>query len=193
MTISELPKTIVPNPSFRKQVEEYSGQKVSACFQCEKCTNGCPVSFAMDIVPHKTIRSVHLGLKEQVLNSDTIWVCASCETCTTRCPNGIDIAHIMDSLRQISQSEGYTPSKKTVPVLDKSFTGSIKRWGRVHEMEMAALYTLKAEGLASLINQGKTQGLDMMRKGKMKILPYRFTPHSQIKGIFKSSEKRGSR
>lgn len=191
MTITEVPKTIMPNPAFRKQVEQYSRQKVSACFQCEKCTNGCPVSFAMDIVPHKIIRSVHLGLKEQVLNSDTIWVCASCEACTTRCPNGIDIAHIMDSLRQISQNEGYKASKKTVPILDKVFIGSIKRWARVHEIEMAALYTLKAEGLTGLINQGKTQGIDMMRKGKMKIRPYRLTPHKEVNQIFKSSKKRG--
>src|SRR4030066_2304510 len=106
MAVTQLPQTVSPNPGFRKQVEELGGQKVSACFQCEKCTNGCPLVFAMDIVPHKLIRSVHLGLKDEVLNSDTIWVCASCETCTTRCPNGIDIARLMDTLKEIALQEG---------------------------------------------------------------------------------------
>ncbi len=55
----------------------------------------------MDILPHRLIRAVHLGLKDEVIKSRTIWTCASCETCSTRCPNGIDIAHVMDAARQI--------------------------------------------------------------------------------------------
>jgi len=56
MTITRIPEKIVPRPSLRKQIEELSGQHISACFQCEKCTNGCPVTFAMDIVPHRLMR-----------------------------------------------------------------------------------------------------------------------------------------
>jgi len=112
VAVTQIPKSVVPKPSLRKRIEELSGQKISACFQCEKCTNGCPVTFAMDIVPHKVIRLLHLGLINEVLHSDTIWVCASCETCTTRCPNDIDIARIMDTLRQMSQREGVKPSQK---------------------------------------------------------------------------------
>ena len=190
MTVSELPQVITPTPSFRKQVEEHSGQKISACFQCEKCTNGCPTSFAMDIPPHKVIRATHMGLKNDILKSDTIWVCASCETCTTRCPNGIDIAHIMDTLRQISQKEGVKASKEDVPKFHKTFVGSIGRWGRVHEMEMAAIYTLKSKGLRELIRQGQTQGMEMRKKGKTKILPYRFRPSAQVRKIIKSARKR---
>ena len=191
MTVFELPKTVVPNSSFRAEVEKRSGQKVSACFQCEKCTNGCPLTFAMDIMPHKVIRSVHMGLKEAVLKSDTIWVCASCETCTTRCPNGIDIAHIMDTLRQTSQREGVPASKKNVPVFHKTFLGSMRRWGRVHEMEMASLYTLKSHGLCGLIKQGKSQGLEMMKKGKVRVLPDRLKHKGEVKNIFKNAEKKG--
>ena len=72
MAVIELPQTIVPDPSFSKKLGEMSGEKVSACFQCEKCTNGCPVTFAMDIVPHKLMRCIHLGLMDEVLHSDTI-------------------------------------------------------------------------------------------------------------------------
>ena len=57
MTVAEIPRLVVPNSSFRKRVEELSGEKVSACFQCEKCTNGCPLTFAMDIPPHKIGRA----------------------------------------------------------------------------------------------------------------------------------------
>lgn len=188
MTVAELLPTIVPNPSFRKKVEEKSGAKVSACFQCEKCTNGCPLAFAMDMAPHKLMRSVHLGLKDDVLNSDTIWICASCETCTTRCPNGIDIAHIMDSLRQISQSEGIKASQPQVPIFHKSFLASMKRFGRVHEGEMAAMYTLRSSGLKGLMGLAR-MGLDMFKKGKVKILPHR--PNRQVRAIFRAAERKG--
>ena len=174
---------VVPSAAFRKQVENACGQKVSLCFQCEKCTNGCPVTFAMDIAPHKLVRLVHLGLKEKVLNSDTIWVCASCETCTTRCPNGIDIAHLMDALRQISQEEGVKASQKNVPLFHSAFLSSIKSHGRVHEAEMTVNFTLKSAGLSGLLKQS-SMGLGMLRKGKLKLAPPHMRGGGQVKKLF---------
>ena len=190
MTVKGIPQTVVPDPAFRRKVEEKSGEKISACFQCEKCTNGCPVTFAMDIVPHKIIRSVHLGLRDQVLNSDTIWVCASCETCTARCPNGIDIAHIMDSLRQISQAEGIEASQKNVPIFHKTFLDSMKRFGRVHEASMAAMFALKSGGIRGLLDQSG-MGLEMFRKGKVKIMPGKLRANKRVKDIFSIAERKG--
>lgn len=96
------PVTAEPGSVKRQQIEQLSGEKISTCFQCEKCANGCPMTFAMDIAPNQVMHSIQLGLIDPVLKSDTIWVCASCETCSTRCPNDIDIAHVMDTLRQSS-------------------------------------------------------------------------------------------
>ena len=70
MTAPNTVRTIVPRPEFRREVEAHCGQLVSTCFQCEKCSSGCPVAFAMDILPHRLIRAVHLGLKDEVLKSD---------------------------------------------------------------------------------------------------------------------------
>ena len=134
---------IKPNPQLRKVVEEASRQNVSACFQCGKCTNGCPITFTMDIGPHKLVRLLQYGHLSDVLHSDTIWVCASCETCTTRCPNGIDIAHLMDTLRQLSQNQGIKASQHSVPIFHSTFLSSIKRYGRVHETEMTLTYSIK--------------------------------------------------
>ncbi len=186
MTIAGLPQVIVPDQSFRKTVEELSGEKVSACYQCEKCTNGCPVTFAMDIVPHKLIRSVHLGLKDEVLRSDTIWVCASCETCTTRCPNSIDIAHIMDTLRQMSQREGIKSAQKNVPIFHSAFLSSVRRHGRIYEPEMAIGYALRSEGLSGLLKQAGL-GWAMLARGKIRPLPSRFWANSQVRDIFKKA------
>ena len=189
MSVMELPQLINPDSSLRQRVKELSGHNVSACFQCEKCTNGCPVSFAMDIVPHKVMRLVQLGLKDEVLRSDTIWLCASCETCSTRCPNGIDIAHIMDTLRQMSQREGIKASQPDVPIFHNAFLASMKRHGRVHEMSMVVTYLLKSQGIRGLLNY-TGMGLDMMRKGKIILLPSPLRANSQVRKIFNRVKER---
>jgi heterodisulfide reductase subunit C len=92
---------------FVRQVEEISGQDLLACNQCGKCSAGCPVVAAMDILPNQVIRMAQLGM-EEVLESNTIWICASCLTCATRCPKGVDVPRLMEALRQIALRQGVT-------------------------------------------------------------------------------------
>jgi heterodisulfide reductase subunit C len=70
--------------SFAIDIINVSGEKINNCYQCKKCTAGCPITFAMDILPHQIIKYIQLGLEEKVLTSKTIWLCAACETCGTR-------------------------------------------------------------------------------------------------------------
>jgi heterodisulfide reductase subunit C len=86
---------------FVAKVAEMSGQNLLACYQCGKCSAGCPVVSQMDILPNQIIRLAQLGLKDDLLESKAIWVCASCMTCNVRCPKGINIAEVIESLRQI--------------------------------------------------------------------------------------------
>jgi heterodisulfide reductase subunit C len=181
------PSTVTPVSN--KSIEEQSGQKISTCYQCEKCTNGCPLTFAMDILPHQVMHSLQLGLTDEVLNSDTIWVCASCETCTARCPNEIDIAHVMDTLRQLSTIKGVKASQKQATVFHEVFLSNVRRFGRLHELSMALDYTLRSEGLRGLRHQ-MNMGLDMMRRGKMKLIPGRIRAGKQIDDIFRTSRRK---
>jgi heterodisulfide reductase subunit C len=173
----------------KKHIEELSGEKISTCYQCEKCTNGCPMTFAMDILPHQVMHSIQLGLTDKVLNSDTIWVCASCETCTARCPNEIDIAHVMDSLRQLSTRKGVKASQKNAPIFHSVFLNNVKRLGRMHELSMAVEYALKSGGIQGMMKQSSL-GLNMIRKGKMKIIPGRLSAGKEVKDIFSKSERK---
>lgn len=86
---------------FVAKVEELSGQKILACYQCGKCSAGCPAVSEMDILPNQVIRYVQLGFKDELLKSKSYWVCASCLTCNARCPKGIKIAEVMEGVRQI--------------------------------------------------------------------------------------------
>jgi heterodisulfide reductase subunit C len=87
---------------FVGRVAEISGQDINLCYQCGKCSAGCPMSFAMDLLPNQIIRAVQLGLEEDLASSRTVWLCASCLTCSVRCPKGIDIARVMDAVRQVT-------------------------------------------------------------------------------------------
>jgi heterodisulfide reductase subunit C len=188
VTVAKIPEKIIPQPSLRKKIEELSGQKIAACFQCEKCTNGCPVTFAMDIVPHRLLRMLQLGLLDEAIRSDTIWICASCETCSTRCPNDIDIAHVMDTLRQLSQKEGIKTARKNAPIFHTAFLSSLRRHGRVHEPEMAVMYMLRSGGLNGLKKQAGA-GIAMFKRGKIKLLPPRVGARRQVKNIFQKVKK----
>jgi len=186
MTVETL-RTITPDSTSRKMIEEMSGQKVSDCFQCGKCTNGCPITFAMDIMPHQIVHLLQFGQVDNALHSDTVWLCASCETCTTRCPNGIDIAHLMDTLRQISKQRGIKPDQYSVSIFHKAFLGSIKRHGRVHETEMALTYSIEDAGWLGFLKLTGI-GFAMFIKGKAKIRPSRVRAIKHVKNLFKKAE-----
>ena len=87
---------------FVNKVSEISGQDLMACYQCGKCSAGCPMVSAMDVLPNQVIRLVQLGMEEEVTKSKAIWLCASCVTCGARCPRGVDLSRVMEALRQLT-------------------------------------------------------------------------------------------
>jgi len=91
---------------FIERIEELSGENVYACYQCGRCSAGCPVASEMDLLPNQIIRLVQLGLEEEVLRSKTLFLCASCFTCESRCPKGIDMARVMEAVRHVLEPKG---------------------------------------------------------------------------------------
>jgi heterodisulfide reductase subunit C len=92
--------------AFVAKVEKISGQKLLACYQCGKCSAGCPMAAYMDILPNQIIRMAQLGMQKQLLASRTIWTCVSCLTCNSRCPKSIKIAEVIESLRETALRNG---------------------------------------------------------------------------------------
>ncbi|MGD8962832.1 MAG: 4Fe-4S dicluster domain-containing protein, partial [Desulfobacterales bacterium] len=148
-------KILTPDYHFLGQIETVGSYQASACFQCRKCTNGCPVTFAMDLFPDEVIRLVILGHREAVLGCDTIWVCAACETCTTRCPNDVKIAELMDCLKEMAVQQGVRSTQPQILSLHTSFLKDVKRWGRVFETTFLPEYFLRS---GELLRMWKTGG-----------------------------------
>lgn len=141
------PKKIDPDHRLLEQVEAQGPFQAQACFQCRKCTNGCPVTFAMDLYPDEVIRMVILGQRSAVLTCQTIWVCAACETCTTRCPNDVKIAELMDCLKEMAFQAGATSAQPGILALHQTFLHNIEKRGRLHETTLLTAYWLKSGSL----------------------------------------------
>jgi heterodisulfide reductase subunit C len=158
-----------------------SGLNVQDCYQCQKCSAGCPVAFAMDYKPNQIMQMVSLGMKDRLLSSKTIWVCASCYTCSTRCPNDIDIAKVMDWLRQTGTREGVPPAEKEVALFHSTFLEAIRSHGRVHELSMMARYKQKT---GKWMEDFKL-GWRMFAKGKLKLFPSGVREKKDMKAFFR--------
>lgn len=175
-----MPTTAITAPSadFARRIQEECGENVYLCYQCKKCTAGCPVAAYFDLAPHQVLRACQLGQRERVLSSRTIWICAACETCSTRCPQGIDLARIMDVLKIMAQREGIKPRARPVLMFYKAANRTIDWFGRLWELGlMAELYIrmLFAGELnfRQLLRRDLPLALKMMRRGKLKLLPSR--------------------
>jgi heterodisulfide reductase subunit C len=184
-TITQVAPPVRPDPAFLEIVEQHSGESVSKCYQCRKCTNGCPLALAMDVMPNQVMRMVQLGLEGEVLRSKTIWICASCQTCTTRCPNDIDIAHLMDALRQLNRERGLAPGEAKVVKFHRAFLNSIRWHGRVFEAGMVAEYKLAAKDFFGDMRLA----WEMLKRGKLKFLPDRIKGRRQVRGMFAKKGK----
>jgi heterodisulfide reductase subunit C len=99
------------NARFKYELKKVPGaEKLMLCFQCGTCTADCPVSrYDESYRPRKILRMAQLGIKDQVLKSDTIWLCAVCFTCVDHCPQDVDIAGVLRALRNIAVKEGAMP------------------------------------------------------------------------------------
>lgn len=168
--------SVMLRTDLAQEIRKRSGENVFLCYQCKKCTAGCPVAAYFDVTPHQVLRACQFGQSDLVLHSRTISICAACETCSTRCPQGIDIARIMDELEIMAAEQGIRAKAPTVPMFYKSANRGINWFGRMWELGlMAELYArelLAGEfDFQQLIKYDISMAVKMLRSGKLKILP----------------------
>ena len=170
---------------FSEKLNEEAFTELSKCYQCGKCTAGCPMNYLMDIPPSQVIRFCQLGLKEKVINSRTIWYCVFCETCSTRCPQDVDIKGVMDALRRIANREGIKPRAPDVNILQRVFSGSIYTFGRVFEPGIIINFNIRS---GKLLKDTILFPL-MLLKRKISLKPGFFRT-SEVKKIFNKINKK---
>jgi heterodisulfide reductase subunit C len=171
--------------AFRSRVLGLCGEDVVRCIQCGKCSAGCPISPEMDLQPNQVIRLIQINDPETVLRSSTIWLCASCQTCSARCPEDIDVAKIMDSLRKLAVEKRVPLGKGNEAKFNELFLDSIRKRGRVNEMEVLLQYNLATRQPF----KDTHLGLLMLAKRKLSFSGHKIKEMGRIKEIFKNSKR----
>ena len=156
--------TCTPSASLSHQVAAGCDENAYKCYQCKKCTSGCPVARYADMHPAMIMRAVQLGQLDMIFDDRFIWLCTGCETCSTRCPQGIDIATIMDELKIMARRQGRIPADTPSAAMLKLNYDSFVRWGRMWEVELITLDVLKRPSSAK---NWFTLGPKMLLKGKV--------------------------
>jgi heterodisulfide reductase subunit C len=163
---------------------EETSESVALCYQCGKCSAGCPLASEMDYPPSQILRMLQLGfpyLEEQALNSRTIWYCLTCETCMARCPKEVDLPRIMAFLREESMRRDLVnPEAKEIVSFHKAFLDSVRAAGRAYEIGMIADY--KARSFHIL--QDMLVAPKLFLHGKLKPIPHLIKGRSEVSRIF---------
>ncbi len=127
------------------RIEALSHTQLAKCYQCGKCTAGCPAAAHMELPPNQIIRLLQLGFVDVVLANPSIWSCLSCLTCSARCPKQVDCAAVLDALREVSLRQGKaSPEAQIVVAFQQAFLDNVKRNGRLNELELIARFKLAA-------------------------------------------------
>jgi heterodisulfide reductase subunit C len=159
------------------------GEDYHRCFHCRCCGSGCPFIEAMDRPPNNVIRLLQFGLLQEALSSSTIWVCVACNTCSMQCPMAIDIAALMDRLRQLALKKAVAAAEPDVLKFHRTVLDSIARYGRAHKLDIMMRYKVTTRHWL----QDWQLGLRMLAKRKLDLLPSRVQRIDEIKALYASS------
>ncbi len=170
--------------NLASEVNHLSGQHILLCYHCHKCAAGCPVVGAMDYGPDRLLRMAALDQRHPVLSSRDIWLCAGCYTCATRCPNDIDVAAVMDALRQLSVAGDYPAGERNAVLFHTLFVRVVRQFGRSHEAALLGLFKLLSS-VPLLADAGA--GLGLFLRGKVPLWPQPSGAVAEVRRIFRRS------
>jgi len=167
------------------RVLEKTGVDVARCYQCGKCSAGCPLASEMDFPPSQVMHLLQLRefleLAEAALRSHTIWLCLTCEICYCRCPMELDIPKVMDALRHESLARKMVnPKAKDILSFHRAFLDSVRYTGRLFEMGQVVDYKLRSGHFL----QDMLQAPWMFLVGKLHLLPERVRDRKALKRMF---------
>lgn len=167
--------------------------KVAKCYQCGKCSAGCPVSEEMDLPPNVLLRLLQTDNEadeQTVLKSKSIWLCLTCEMCISRCPMDVELPKVMDFLRQKSLSLNLQhPEAKKIIDFHKAFLDSIEYTGRLYELGLVVDYKVRSKDLVKDVMLAPK----MISRGKLGFLPEMIKNKENMKRIFSRTKKTGGK
>ena len=115
LTDKELLTDANRDPDFTAEFIDAGIETVQHCFQCGTCSGSCPSGRRTPYKVRQIVRKCLLGLKEEVITDDALWMCTTCYTCQERCLRSVKIVEIIKKARNIAAHAGYMakPHKMT--------------------------------------------------------------------------------
>ncbi len=186
MRVFDKDRAVEADPAFIELVQELSGEDVRKCYQCGKCTAGCPALEEMDLTPSQVMRAAQTGLRDLVLDSRTIWCCAGCETCAARCPKGLDLAHVMKALTSLAYAENRTKAAPEIAAFHRSFMDTVGVLGRNYELGMIGLLKLRTRKFLDDV----ALGMKLFAKGKISLFPEYVKGNAEVRRLIREGLER---
>jgi len=178
------PKRETIDTRFARELDPRGELHVFSCYQCKKCSSGCPMARDSDLHPHEIIRMVQIGRRDEALRSKGIWMCVSCQTCVSRCPMNVNTPAVIDALRSMASRAETRRTVRQVPIFNRVFLGWLKSVGRIYELGMMGTFKIGSMSLFADLEKFPT----MLRKGKLRLLPS--LPRGRnVKRIFKRAKE----
>ena len=115
LTDKELLNDSNRDPDFTAEFIDAGIETVKHCFQCGTCSGSCPSGRRTPYKVRQIVRKCLLGLKEEVITDDALWMCTTCYTCQERCLRSVKIVEIIKKARNVAAHAGYMakPHKMT--------------------------------------------------------------------------------
>jgi heterodisulfide reductase subunit C len=174
---------------FSQELSAATGIDINHCYQCGKCSAGCPMSVEMDYPPSMILRMLQTddpGQISRAVKSYSIWLCLSCETCLCRCPMEIETAKVMDFLRHRAlKTRQVNPRAKKIVAFHKAFLTTLKHHGKLYELGMTLNYKLRSRDYL----QDMVLAPGMFLRGKLGIFPERIKNRKQLKKMMIKTSK----
>lgn len=168
--------------------EMFAGTSVEKCYQCGKCTAGCPLADQMDVTPNQLFRLVQLGEVEKAARCGAIWMCVSCFTCTGRCPQSVECVEIIDALREYAAEHGCAPPDlQRVILFQKAFLDNVRRNGRINELELIQQFKLQGflkDLSLPLLMKDALLAPKLMQRGKFHLTSEKAKDRALVQRIF---------
>jgi len=169
--------------SLKLELKEKCGIDIETCLECGKCTGGCSNTHIFDFTPRKIVQLIKMGQETRLYHLDALWTCVSCQLCVDRCPAGIDIARIIDFVREKAIKRGAEPTRSNVKMFHELMLDEINKTGRVGETVLMIKFNLKR----GLYFENADLGRKLFFKGKLKLFIPGIKNIGQVRRMFNSN------